>query len=47
MPGQFVADMTAGDGRANLAEASLCVLLEHLPRESNRRRGETLKVEPI
>jgi predicted dehydrogenase len=47
VPGQFVADMAAGDGRANLAEASLCVLLEHLARESNPRGGETLKVEPI
>lgn len=44
--GQFVADIAAGDGQANLAEASLCVLLESLARESSRRGGETLKVEP-
>ena len=43
--GQFVAAIGAGDGQANLAEASLCVLLESLARESARRGGETLKVE--
>ena len=44
--GQFVAAIAEGDGKANLAEASLCVLLESLARESGRRGGETLKVEP-
>src|SRR5262245_58291021 len=41
----FVTAMGAGDGHANLAEASLCVLLESLARESSRRGGETLKVD--
>jgi len=45
--GQFVADIATGDGHANLAEASLCVLLESLARESSRWGGETLKVEPV
>ncbi len=45
--GQFVADIAAGDGHANLAEASLCVLLESLARESSRRGGETLKVDAV
>src|SRR5262245_59572393 len=44
--GHFVAAIADGDGQANLAEASLCVLLESLARESGRRGGETLKVEP-
>jgi hypothetical protein len=35
-----------GDG-ANLAEASLCVLLESLARESSRRDGETLPVPSV
>ena len=30
----------------NLAEASLCVVLESLARESSRRAGETLAVPP-
>ena len=43
--GEFVAEASGrgGDG-ANLAEASLCVLLESLARESSRRDGETLPV---
>ena len=42
----FVGAVTrAGDG-ANLTEASLCVLLEHLARESSRRGGEPLEVPP-
>ena len=45
--GGFVADIAAGDGHANLAEASLCVLLESLARESSRRGGETLKVDAL
>jgi predicted dehydrogenase len=45
--GQFVAAIAAGDGHANLAEASLCVLLESLARDSHDRGGETLKVEPL
>ena len=45
--GQFVADIAAGNGHANLAEASLCVVLESLARESSRRGGETLAVEPV
>ncbi|HTO11738.1 MAG TPA: Gfo/Idh/MocA family oxidoreductase [Candidatus Binatia bacterium] len=45
--GQFVAEIAAGEGHANLAEASLCVLLESLARESSRRGGETLTVEPV
>jgi predicted dehydrogenase len=44
---QFVADIAAGDGRANLAEASLCVSLESLARESSAQGGDTLKVEPL
>src|SRR5262249_61454279 len=46
--GEFVAEATGrgGDG-ANLAEASLCVLLESLARESSRRDGETLPVPPV
>lgn len=45
--GQFVAEATgAGGDGANLAEASLCVLLESLARESSRRDGETLPVPP-
>jgi predicted dehydrogenase len=43
--GRFVADIAAGEGRANLDEASLCVLLESLARESSRRGSETLKVD--
>jgi len=45
--GQFVAAIEGGDGHANLAEASLCVVLESLARESSRRGGETLNVEPV
>jgi predicted dehydrogenase len=45
--GQFVADITTGDDGTNLAEASLCVLLESLARESSARGGETLKVAPV
>ena len=45
--GQFVAEATgAGGDGTNLAEASLCVLLESLARESSRRDGETLPVPP-
>ena len=45
--GEFVAEATGGGGDgANLAEASLCVLLESLARESSRRDGETLPVPP-
>jgi len=46
--GEFVAEATGrgGDG-ANLAEASLCVLLESLARESSRCDGETLPVPPV
>ena len=40
----FVADVASGNGDANLAEASLCVMLEALARESSRRGGETLVV---
>ena len=44
---QFVAEATgAGTDGANLAEASLCVMLESLARESSRRDGETLPVPP-
>jgi len=42
--GQFMADIASGDGHGNLAEASLCVLLESLARESSAHDGETLKV---
>jgi hypothetical protein len=45
--GQFVAAIDGGNGHANLAEASLCVVLESLARESSQRGGETLKVEPV
>jgi len=45
--GQFMADIAAGDGGGNLAEAALCVLLEGLARESSARGGETLKVAPV
>jgi predicted dehydrogenase len=42
--GQFVAEVGgAGDG-ANLAEASLCVVLESLARESSERGGRPLAV---
>ena len=45
--GQFVAEATgAGGGGANLAEASLCVLLESLARESSRSDGKTVPVPP-
>ena len=44
---QFVAAIADGDSHANLGEASLCVALESLARESSRRDGETLKVEPV
>ena len=45
--GQFVAEATGtgGDG-TNLAEASLCVQLESLARESSRRDSETVPVPP-
>jgi hypothetical protein len=44
--GQFVAATGTGGDGANLAEASLCVMLESLARESSRRDGETLPVPP-
>jgi predicted dehydrogenase len=43
----FVADVAAGRGEANLAEASLCVVLESLARASSRQGGATLAVEPV
>ena len=45
---EFVAEASGvgGDG-ANLAEASLCVMLESLARESSRRDGHTLSVPPL
>ena len=44
---QFVTAATSGDGDgANLAEATLSVLLESLARESSRRAGATLPVPP-
>jgi predicted dehydrogenase len=45
--GRFVAEVEQGDGDANLAEASLCVMLEALARASSRRGGETLEVEAV
>ncbi|MBI4637324.1 MAG: Gfo/Idh/MocA family oxidoreductase [Candidatus Rokubacteria bacterium] len=43
--GRFLAEVTGAAPRgANLAEASLCVMLESLARESSRRGGETLAV---
>ena len=44
--GQFVEATGTGGHGANLAEASLCVMLESLARESSRRDGETLPVPP-
>jgi predicted dehydrogenase len=41
---EFVSDVAAGNGEANLAEASLCVVLESLARESSRQGGEVLSV---
>jgi predicted dehydrogenase len=45
---EFVAEATGrgGDG-ANLAEASLCVALESLARESSRHDGQTRPVPPV
>jgi predicted dehydrogenase len=40
----FLADVARGRDGANLAEASLCVTLECLARESSRRGGEPLPV---
>ncbi|HET7340694.1 MAG TPA: Gfo/Idh/MocA family oxidoreductase [Methylomirabilota bacterium] len=42
----FLADVARGRDGANLAEASLCVALESLARESSRRGGEPLPVPP-
>ena len=44
--GEFLGAVAGGRSHANLPEASLCVLLETLARESSRRGGSSLPVEP-